>query len=248
MSDNNNGNNNNGNNNQQRHNQPSQDGGIGCIGWLMEWGVFVLGAVLMFAKTSELLAAFAPKSLMGYVGIESLYGAASALMVEGLFVAIKITNDPVFSGKPKSVIQWITNTFIMLVPFAISLVAQPLDAFVIQGTLVNQPVEIQMVVSWGVPMIPGLIVFMIMVKSLMENLPDDISSKFGGSRPDRRGGMQMPKIKLPTTDLGMLNPRNWFPKKQNASSKNQSQQQNQNKSKQERTPETPNPTPASIKE
>lgn len=188
-------------NNQQKQGQQE---GMGCVGWVLEWAVFLLGAVLMFAKTSELLGAFAPKEWLGYRDIESIYGAVSALMVEGLFIAIKFANDPILSGKPRGIGQWLTNTIIMFVPFGISLLAQPLDAFVIQGTLVDQPVEIQLLVTWGVPMIPGLIVGMIMIKSLIENLPDEVTRKFGMKQGG--GGISLPKI----GDLGMFDPRNWF--------------------------------------
>lgn len=189
-----------GNNNQPRQ----QVEGMGCLGWVLEWAVFILGAVLMFAKTAELLSAFAPRSWLGYVGIESLYGMVSAIMVEGLVVAIKFSNDPVLSGKPKNIATWLTNIVIMIVPFAISLLAQPLDAFVIQGTLVNQPVEVQILVFWGVPMVPGLIMGLIMFKSVMENLPDEITSRFG-MRPAGKG-WQFPKV----GNLGMLDFRKWF--------------------------------------
>lgn len=232
-----------GNNNPQggNNNQPrQQQEGMGCVGWVLEWAVFLLGAVLMFAKTSELLSAFAPKNLLGYTEVEYLYGAASALMVEGLFIAIKFANDPILSGRPRGIGQWLTNTFIMMFPFAISLLAQPLDAFVIQGTLVNQPQEIQLMVSWGVPMIPGLIVGLIMFKSLIENLPEDITSKFG-MKSTGGGGVRLPRI-----DLGMFDFRNWF--KTNGHDKRQGERRKDGQQnpppKQEREKEI-NPTKAS---
>lgn len=177
-------------------NNNQSEGGTGCIGWVLEWGVFILGSVLMFAKTSELLAAFAPKEWLGYVGIESIYGAVSALMVEGLFVTIKIINDPVLNGRNRSISQWFTNAVIMLFPFGISVLAQPLDAFVIQGSLASQPEELQLLVVWGVPMIPGLIVGMLLFKSLIASLPDGILANFGESKNGE--GFKLPSIKLPT--------------------------------------------------
>jgi hypothetical protein len=192
----------------------NNENGTGCIGWILEWAVFVLGAVLMFAKTSELLSAFAPKEWLGYVGIESIYGAVSALMVEGLFVAIKITNDPVLNGRNNSISQWFTNAFIMLFPFAISVFAQPIDAFVISGSLANQPPELQVLVSWGVPMIPGLIVGMLLFKSLISSLPDGILANFGEKS---KGGISLPKVS--TANLGWMNPGTWFKGKGSANGK-----------------------------
>ena len=174
----------------------NNENGTGCIGWVLEWIVFILGAVLMFAKTSELLSTFAPKEWLGYVGIESLYGAVSALMVEGLFVAIKLTNDPVLNGRNHSISQWFTNAVIMVFPFVISVFAQPIDAFVIQGTLSNQPQELQVLVSWGVPMIPGLIVGMLLFKSLISSLPSGILAKFG-EHSDSHKSFKFPTINRP---------------------------------------------------
>lgn len=178
----------------------------GCVGWLLEWAVFILGAILMFAKTSELLSAFAPREWFGFVEIESLYGAVSALMVEGLFVALKMANDPVLNGRPRTTGQWIGNTVIMLIPFSISLLAQPLDAFVIQGTLASQPTEIQLLVSWLVPMIPGLIVGLILMKSLLDNLPPEIQEKFRGAKSV---WVSAEKPQKPTVDLHEIKWLKW---------------------------------------
>lgn len=225
-------------NNPNQNNQ--QDAGGGCLGWALEWAVFILGAVLMFAKTAELLSAFAPKEWLGYVGIESLYGAVSAVMVEGLFVAIKLANDPVLNGRTHSLRTWITNAVVMTIPFLISIFAQPIDAFVVQGTLSEQPAEVQLLVSWGVPMVPGLIVGMILVKSLIASLPVSVLAKFG----ERPGG----QVKLPKVNLSGFNPFGWFKGngKERRGHDDRRDKGQQQKPPQKQEQPKPDPTPAST--
>lgn len=141
----------------------------GCFAQIVENGVFLLGAVLMFSKTVDLMSAFAPRSFMGYVGVESFYGLAVGLMVEGMLVALKIS-----LGKPKNVLEWGWNIMLIVAPFIISAFAQVFDSFIVRETLDKQPAEVQWLVTWGVPSIPTLIVGLFVGKSILASIPEDM--------------------------------------------------------------------------
>lgn len=145
----------------------------GCMAALIENAAFILGALLMFSKTVDLMSAFAPKVFLGYVGIEGIYGLAVGLMIEGMLVALKFG-----LGRPKNVIEWGWNILLILAPFVISALAQVFDSFVIRDTLSQQPQEIQVFVMWFVPSIPTLIVGLFVGKAILASIPQEIAGKY----------------------------------------------------------------------
>lgn len=46
---------------------------------LIENGVFLIAAAVLFLKTSETLAYFAPRQVFGYTNVQEWYGIVSAL-------------------------------------------------------------------------------------------------------------------------------------------------------------------------
>ena len=135
-------------------------------GSVLENAAFILGAFLLFSRTSDLMTAFAPASFLGYTGIEAVYGMLSALMVEGLLFSIKFS-----IGRSRNSIAWVWNIILLAVTFGISALAQSIDSFVVRETLTSQPAEIQWAISWGVPLIPAIVVGVLMVKSVFDSIP-----------------------------------------------------------------------------
>jgi hypothetical protein len=108
--------------------------------------MFVAAAMLYF-KTAQVMTVFAPSTMFGYTGLEVLFGNISALLVEGIIVALHFI--PSVQNDSAKVFKWFL--------FAISGFCQVVDGFVVQNTLAQQPESIQFVVSWGVPLIPTVI-------------------------------------------------------------------------------------------
>ena len=150
-------------------------------GSVLENAAFMLGAFLLFSRTSDLMTAFAPKTFLGYEGIEAVYGMMAALMVEGLLFAVKFS-----IVKSKNSIAWVWNIVLLAVTFGISALAQSIDSFVVRETLTSQPAEIQWAISWGVPLIPAIVVGVLMVKSVFDSVPPGALAGFG----TRKAGAQ----------------------------------------------------------
>lgn len=146
---------------------------VGCTDVIL-FGAFLLGAGLMFSKTSDLMTNFAPSEFMGYEDIELIYGIGVSLMVEGLMVAMKFKS---MFQRAKNMIEWGWDVVLTLVPFAISALAQSIDSFVIKDTLADQPGEIQLLIQWGVPAIPAVVIGLIVVRGFIESAP---AGMFGG--------------------------------------------------------------------
>jgi len=149
----------------------------------IETGIKFLGALLLFAKTTELMTAFAPKQILGYTGIEVFYGMACAIMVEGLFVTMSFQIKK--SPNPQA---WTWNLALIAIPFVISALAQPIDSFVMEKTITEQPAPIQFLVSWGVPMVPALIMGLVLVKNVLESVEDKPQQK---QTPNVQGQQQV---------------------------------------------------------
>src|SRR3990167_8238889 len=92
------------------------------LAWVIENLIFFVGSLLLFAKTSDLMTAFAPHTFMGYVGVEAIYGFTSALLVEGVFVLTKL-----LIGRSPNALAWLWNIVLISATFAISALAQTID-------------------------------------------------------------------------------------------------------------------------
>jgi hypothetical protein len=162
--------------------QPQQTDWSGCAKLVVENGVFALGMLLMFSKTVDLLEKFAPSNIFGYTGIEVYYGIAVGCLVEGALFIMKLTLP-----SAKNPVEWIWNVVVIILPFLISGLAQVFDSFITRDTLSQQPAEIQFFVSWFVPSIPTIIVFLLIGKSIFSSIPTDIMPKgISASKPEYR--------------------------------------------------------------
>lgn len=149
------------------------DWSSGCFSALKN-GAFVVAALLLFSKTADLFTAFAPSNLFGYEGVEWYYGAVCGLVIEGVFVTAKFLID-----KSKTPLIWVYNAVLMGVTFAISALAQSVDSMLVRDTLSQQPAEVQLAVTWLVPMVPALIVGLLLFEAVIASFPADLLPKKG---------------------------------------------------------------------
>ena len=134
---------------------------------VIENGVFLIAAFMLFLKTSELLGTFAPAEFLGYTGIGPIYGIVCALLVEGLLVVAKLN-----LSRTQSSWNWLYSLLLILVTFTLSAMAQVADGFLIRQTLANQPMAIQYLVNYGVPLVPSIILALVLGKSIVGSLPE----------------------------------------------------------------------------
>ena len=128
--------------------------------------------VLLFSRTVDLLTAFAPATLFGYAGMETFYGLAVGLLVEGALFAMKLT-----LGRAKNPIDWIWNVVVIIAPFLVSALAQVFDSFNVRNTMIQQPEYIQVFVQWFIPSIPTVIIGLLIGKSIFATMPASIMPK-----------------------------------------------------------------------
>lgn len=131
--------------------------------------VFIIAAIVLFFKTSELLAIFAPKTILGYENLGGIYGMVCALLVEGLLAVTKWSLD-----RSDNSMAWAYKVMLIVVTFLISGSAQVIDGFMIRDTLSQQPQAIQMLIQWGVPLVPSLILALAAGKAVFENIPPSV--------------------------------------------------------------------------
>jgi len=177
-------------------------GGRGCIQLLMLFA-FGWGALMMYPKTVDLLTNFAPDEFMGLLDMAGWWGMGSALLIEGVMVVLKLK---MWLYPARNLVEWMWDAILSISPFALSAVAQVFDSMLVRGTLEKQPPQIQLLVDYGVPIIPSVIIGLMIVYGLIESAPKGL---FGGMQQGGRG-IQLPRVKWPTFDLGMFDPRNWF--------------------------------------
>ena len=139
---------------------------------IIDNGVFFIAAAVLFLKTSEVLALFAPSTILGYSNIGWLYGGICALLVEGVLIASKYTLPSDRTGY-----AWLYNVMLIVVTFSISAAAQITDGFMVKQTLADQPVAIQFIVNWGVPLVPSIVLALVLGKTIFATLPEDAAPK-----------------------------------------------------------------------
>jgi hypothetical protein len=108
----------------------------------------LVAAIMLYFKTAQVMTVFAPSVVFGYTGLEVLFGQVSAMLVEGVLLALHFLPS-VKKNEAAQAFKWFL--------FAISAFCQVIDGFVVQNSLESQPASIQFLVSWGVPLIPTLI-------------------------------------------------------------------------------------------
>ena len=158
-------------------NNQSNAGSGGCIHGL-SLVVFIFGALMMYPKTVDLLSKFAPNEFLGYTDLAGWWAAGSALLIEGVLVTWKIK---MWIYPAQNLSEWAGDVILSIVPFALSALAQVFDSMMNQDALAQQPAEIQLLVTWGVPLLPSVMVFLLLGWSLIQSAPGIFGEMNGGS-------------------------------------------------------------------
>lgn len=111
-------------------------------------------AIVLFPRTADIMSYFSPQILSDIIGfdVSLVYGLATALMVEGLALALHFNRQAAFSATA----QWVKWSLIV-----ISGICQVFDGYIITDTLANQSDTIKAVFQYGVPLVPLLIMIMV---------------------------------------------------------------------------------------
>jgi hypothetical protein len=129
----------------------------------------VVAAAMLFFKTAEVMSIFAPDTVFGYTGLQDMYGFVTALLVEGMCLALHFIPEMKINF-PAQVFKWFL--------FAVSGFCQVVDGFIIQNTLANQPDSIKFLVEWGVPLIPTAIFLGLLIVGTGESLKFKLPTLF----------------------------------------------------------------------
>lgn len=124
-------------------------------------------AILLFAKTADVMGYFSPDWLNGIFGLDVsfVYGIVNAFLVEGLALALHFNRRAVLSP---------TAQFVKWVLVAISAACQVLDGYIATGNAAQMSDTLKFSLQVGVPLIP-IAVFVMLI--LIGQLPDDGKQK-----------------------------------------------------------------------
>ena len=147
--------------------------------------IMVFGLFMMYPKTAELQARFAPSTWFGYLDMEATYGMFMALLIEGIIAVMKIK---LWLFTPRGVMQWFWDCIVILSPFLISGFSQVFDSFFARGEISSLPENWQIFIAWAVPLMPVVMVGLFVVMSLIETAPPQI---FGGMRTGHSGNFNL---------------------------------------------------------
>ena len=168
-----------------------------ALAGVVDWGIFIVASIMLYAKTSEVFARFAPDSFLGFTDVQDLYGMTCALLVEGVLVLGKLSMK---YSENNNVLLW--NIFLIGTTWTISAAFQIFDGFLTAGTLAQQPVTMRYAVTYGIPLIPSLILAAILVKSIVAAVPEE-AVKAAGKRQDKRQN-NSPQFTAPRSAGGEL--------------------------------------------
>jgi hypothetical protein len=145
---------------------------------MIDW-IVIVGAILLFTKTAEVLSYFAPTMLNEIFGVDVsiLYGMVCATLVEGLALSLHFNRRTSHSSSAQ-IVKWIL--------IAISGVCQIFDGFLVTGSVSTMSDTLKAVLAFGVPLVPLLVVTMIFA---IGQLPELESTEV---RPGSSLGMFMP--------------------------------------------------------
>jgi hypothetical protein len=129
-------------------------------------------ALILFAKTADVMGYFSPEWLNGIFGFDVgfLYGIVNATLVEGAALALHFNHRAILS-KSAQIVKWVL--------VGISAVCQILDGYISTGNVAAMTDTLKLTLQVGVPLIPIAVFVMII---LIGKLPDDdgAQAKFKG--------------------------------------------------------------------
>jgi hypothetical protein len=134
----------------------------------VDWGIFIIASVMLYAKTSEVFARFAPVSFFSFTEVGFFYGMICALLVEGVLVLCKLS---IKYSENSNAFLW--NVLLISFAWGISAAAQIFDGFLTADTLETAPPIIQVTLTYGIPLIPSMILAAVLVKSIVAAMPEE---------------------------------------------------------------------------
>jgi hypothetical protein len=137
-----------------------------------DWGIFIVASIMLYAKTSEVFAFFAPEKFFGFTGAEGLYGAICALLVEGVLVMAKLS-----IGSSENSMSYVWNVAVIVITWLMSAAMQLADGFLSATVLTPQQQTFQAYGTWIIPLVPSLILGVTLVKSIVAHLPEAPAAK-----------------------------------------------------------------------
>lgn len=133
---------------------------------ILDWAV-IIAAVALFTKTADVLAYFAPTNINDFFGSDMSiwYGLLTALLVEGVALALHF-HPRARHYVPAEVVKW----FLLIV---VSGSCQIFDGYLVQRTQSQMSEPMKQVLSYGVPLIPLLLVVFIFWIGKLPDLDHD---------------------------------------------------------------------------
>lgn len=129
---------------------------------MLDW-VVILSALILYAKTADVLSFFSPTILNDILGfdVSFVYGMVTAALVEGLALTLHFNKRAKLSSAAQ-IVKWIA--------LGISGLCQVFDGFITTETTANMSETLKFALAYGVPLIPLLIVVMVFS---IGHLPED---------------------------------------------------------------------------
>jgi hypothetical protein len=129
---------------------------------ILDW-VVIIGAVLLFLKTADVLSYFAPTNLSEIVGMEMslIYGIVSALLVEGAALALHFNHRAHLSSTAQ-LVKWAL--------IVISGLCQLFDGYLATGNESQMSETMKFGLQFGVPLVPLIVLVLLFA---VGRLPDD---------------------------------------------------------------------------
>lgn len=118
-----------------------------------DWAVVILAVVLYF-KTAEVLAYFAPQSLNNLIGtdVSWLYGLVTAFFIEGVALAYHFYPGA-RAYTPAVVVKWVL--------IVISGICQVFDAKIVTGVLNGMTESQKFFFMYGIPLLPWFVLILL---------------------------------------------------------------------------------------
>lgn len=133
---------------------------------ILDW-IVIIGALIMFIKTADVLSYFAPTNLNAIIGLDVsvIYGGISATLVEGAALALH------FNSRAKlSVAAQVAKWTLM----GISALCQVFDGYIATGSAAQMSDTLKFGLQFGVPLVPLIVIILLFA---VGRLPDDGSER-----------------------------------------------------------------------
>jgi hypothetical protein len=116
--------------------------------------VVYIGAIMLFAKTADVLSFYSPRILNDILGfdVSGIFGILSAALVEGTVLALHM-NRRAINHPPAILVKWVL--------LAISGLCQVFDGYITTGQAAQMSDTLKATLAYGVPNIPLIVLALI---------------------------------------------------------------------------------------